>query len=157
MKASYKADTDRVYSLLTDKKYLLERSIGLGDLEVQCDIEEQGDVTEIALTRKLVRDFPLLLAKLLNPEQTLKVREEWRRDEESEGSWVGSQVIEVKNQPITIFADFRLDPTGEGCCYTIKHKVKSRIPLLGSRISKYVLAQVEQGCQRQMDYLGNHL
>jgi hypothetical protein len=157
MKADYKADTERVYSLLTDEQFLVDRCIGLGDLEAECDIEEQGDVTVIRLTRKLVRDLPVLLSKLFNPEQTLKLREEWREDEDSEGSRVGKFVIEVRNQPITIFADFRLDPTVEGCRYTIKHKVKSRIPLVGSRVNKYVLRQIEAGCKKQMEYLRNHL
>ncbi len=157
MKADYKADTERVYALLTDEQFLVDRSIAVGDLEAECDVEDQGDVTVIRRTRKLVRDLPLLLAKLLNSEQTLKLQEEWRPDADSEGSWIGNLVIEVQNQPIKIYADFRLDPTDEGCRYTINHRVRSRIPLVGRRVDKYVLGQTEDRCKREMEYLRSHL
>ena len=157
MKADYEADIERVYSLLTDERFLVERSIGMGDLEAECNIEEEDAVTVIKLTRRFNRDLPELLSSLFNPEQTLKIHEEWRRDEASEASWIGSAVSEVKNQPIRISADFRLDPTETGCRYTVKHKVKSRIPLVGRWVGRYVLGQTEDGCEQEMEYLRSHL
>jgi hypothetical protein len=155
MKTELKADAQRVYALLTDVQFLLDRCKGVGDIDANCDIEEHDDVTEIRLNRKVLRNLPGFLSRLFDSEQTLKKHEEWRQDNDE--SWSGSYVVDIENQPVTITAKFRLFPTDVGCCYTIEHKVKSKIPLIGGWVGKYILGLVERGCAAELEYLREQL
>lgn len=155
MKAQFKASPERVYALLTDAQFLVDRCLAVGELEVDCDIEEHDDLTEIKLSRLVSRDLPGFISKLFDSRQTLKMREEWQQD--SDDSWSGSYVINVQNQPVTITADFQLCSADDGCCYTIEHKVKSKVPLIGGRISKYILAETRRGCAAELEYLREQL
>jgi hypothetical protein len=155
MKTQFKSEAGRVYALLTDSRFLLDRCVGVGELEPECNIEQHEHHTEIRLKRRVVRDLPGFLSKLFDSEQTLNMREEWHQ--ENDGSWSGSYVMDIENQPVTVTANFRLFPSDEGCCYTIEHKVKCRIPVIGGRVGKYILGQVESGCAAELEYLREQL
>ena len=144
-------DVDSVFNLLTDPQFLVDRCLELGELEASCEVEEQGDTTVISLTRKLKRDMPRFLAKMMDPVQNMHLTEQWQPD--GEDSWSGEYTFEVEGQPVSIRATFELYPTDTGCCYTIAHRVTAKIPLIGGKIEKYIQGQAEDGCTTELDYL----
>lgn len=151
----FEHEVESVVNLLTDPRFLVDRCLGLGELEADCEVEAQGDTTVIGLTRKVQRDLPRFLAKMFDPVQTMQMREEWQPD--GEGGWKGEFTIDIEGQPVSIGASFELYPTEEGCCYSIEHHAKAKIPLIGGKVEKYVLGQTEEGCTAEIEYLQQQL
>jgi hypothetical protein len=155
MSYEFKTDVEQVYALLTDPQFLVDRCLGIGELDAECEVEEGDGVVSIDLKRKVQRELPGLLAKMFDPEQNLHMREEWQPD--GEGGYSGKYLIEIQGQPANIAATFELYPTEDGCCYTITHKAKAKIPLVGSKVEKYIQGQTQDGCAAELDYLRDHL
>lgn len=151
----FENELESVLELLTDPDFLVDRCLELGELEASCEVEEQGEATVIKLTRKLQRDLPGFLAKMMEPVQTIHITEHWQADEE--GGWSGEYTFEVEGQPVAVGARFELYPTDAGCCYSIEHSASAKIPLLGRRIEKFILVQAEAGCTAELDYLQQQL
>jgi len=147
----FEFDTERVFNLLTDPQFLVDRCLDLGELEASCEVEQQGDTAVINLTRKLKRNLPRFLAKIMDPVQTIQMREQWQPD--GEGGWNGDYTFTVQGQPVSVGARFELCSTDSGCRYSIAHRVKADIPLIGRRIEKYIQGQAEEGCAAELDYL----
>ncbi|MEH6592890.1 MAG: DUF2505 domain-containing protein [Halioglobus sp.] len=150
MNYEFEQDADSVFNLLTDPDFLVDRCLDLGELEASCEVEEQTDVTVITLTRKMERDLPRFLKGMVDSLQTIHMTEKWKP--EGEGGWKGEYIFEMEGQPVTVRAKFELYPTDAGCCYSIKHQAKAKIPLIGGRIEKYICAQAAEGCTKELDY-----
>lgn len=146
---------ESVFGLLTDPQFLVDRCLALGELEANCEVEGQGDSTEVSMTRKIERKLPGFLKNIMDSVQTIHLLEHWQPDDED--GWTGEYTFEVEGQPVSIRAKFELYPTESGCCYTIEHRVKAKIPLIGGRLEKYIQVQAEEGCEAEIDYLRTHL
>jgi hypothetical protein len=151
----FEHNAESVFTKLTDPQFLVDRCLSLGELEASCEVEEQQDQTVVSLTRKLKSDLPRFLAKMLDPVQTMHMTEQWQSD--GEGGWTGEYTFDMEGQPVCIRANFELYPTDAGCCYSIEHRVKANIPLIGGRIEKYIHGQAEQGCADELGYLQEQL
>jgi hypothetical protein len=148
-------DIESVFGLLTDPDFLVDRSLQLGELEAACEVSDDGEIAVVEMTRKLKRDLPGFLAKMMDPVQTVRITERWQAD--GEGGWTGEYDFEMEGQPVWVGADFELYPTDAGCCYAIEHRTRAKIPLIGRKIEKFVLTQAEQGCMAELDYLRDRL
>ena len=140
----FEHEVESVLALLMDPDFLVDRCLALGELEASCEVEELDGTTVIKLTRKLQRDLPGFLAKMMDSVQIIRITEQWQADDE--GGWNGEYTFEVEGQPVAVGARFELYPTDAGCCYSIEHSASAKIPLLGRRIEKFILVQAEEGC-----------
>ena len=150
----FECDIQTVYEALTEPQFLVDRCLAMGELSAECEVTEDKETTTINLVREVSRDLPRVLAKLFDAVQVMDMTENWR--DEGDG-YVGDFIIEIRGQPVTITAEFELVPTGEGCQYTITHKIKARIPLVGRQVEKYVLGQTVDGAREELDYLKEQL
>ncbi|MEH6593799.1 MAG: DUF2505 domain-containing protein, partial [Halioglobus sp.] len=135
-------------------QFLVDRSLALGELSAECEVEESDSLTLVSLTREVSRDLPKILAKVFDSVQVMDMTEEWAP--EGEG-WRGKWTIAVQGQPVTISANFELLPTRTGCRYTVSHSAKAKIPLVGSRVEKYILGQTADGARDELEYANKHL
>ena len=150
----FESGVDEVYELLTDPQFLVDRSLALGELSAECEVSEDEGVTIVSLEREVSRDLPKVLAKLFDSVQTMDMTETWR--EQGDG-YRGDWTIEIRKQPVTITARFELMPTASGCQYTVSHKAKAKIPLVGKQVEKYILGQTAHGARDELDYLSGQL
>ncbi len=155
MHYEFEHDVERIFASLSDPQFLVDRCLELGELEAGCEIAQEGERIEISLARKVKRDLPRFLARILDPVQTMLMTECWQPD--GEGGWSGDYTVEVEGHPVTITANFELYPTDDGCCYSIEHQAKAKIPLISGKVEKYVLGQATEGCTAELDYLREHL
>ena len=156
MSVSYEFDHDvqTVYETLTEPQFLVDRCLALGELSAECNVEEDDDSTVVHLVREVSRDLPRVLAKLFDSIQITDMREEWRADGDS---WLGAWELEVRGLPVTIAARFELVPTKNGSHYSVSHRVKAKIPLVGKQIEKYIMGQTAGGATDELEYLSNYL
>jgi hypothetical protein len=156
LEINFDCAVEEVYKLLTDPAFIEERSLALGDLESHSTVTPRGDSTIVVSDRKVRRDIPAFLARIFDPVQSIRMTETWRPNDDDSG-WVCRQEVEVKGQPIKVYADIELYATHEGCCYHVDQGASARVPLLGSRIEKFAVAQALEGAGADMDYLASKL
>jgi hypothetical protein len=152
MEQKYAAPADKVFALLTDPRWLEQRSAGLGELSCKVKAKKSGGGVTLTMQRRVKRDLPALLAKVLQPEAQLDFVETWSAPD-ADGQRSGQLEIEVVGQRVHVKADFELAPAGKGCVYRIVHKCKSGIPLIGGAVERFAQSQVESGCADEFAYL----
>lgn len=150
----YEADVQTAYEVLTEPQYLVDRSLALGELSAECEVEEEDGVTTVSLVREVSRDLPKVLAKLFDSVQVMDMTETWR---EKDQGYAGEWEILIRGQPVVITARFELMPTGSGCRYSVSHKAKAKIPLVGRQVEKYILGQTTEGAEQELEYLADYL
>lgn len=151
---SFSGSAEKVFDLLTDPDFLVQRCVALGEKNIQCDVESEGRKTRVILARTIKRDLPAVLAKLFGAENRMVMTEHW---EAVGNSWMGHYAVEVEGQPVTLSAKFKLKPTEGGCEYSIDYSCKAKIPLVGGKVEAFILGQTEEGMRREMDYLCTRL
>jgi len=150
----FECEPGRVYELLTDPEFLVDRCLELGELSAECEVTEEGGRTTIELTREVSRDLPKVLAKMFDSVQTMDMTEQWEADGEG---YTGQWTMVVRNQPVTISARFKLVATAGGCRYTVNHSAKAKILLVGKQVEKFILGQTADGAMDELEYLAERV
>lgn len=140
----------RVFGLLTNKKFLAERLEAVGEDPPVISMSKKGKKVEIQLNRAARRDLPKVAAKLVGSVQKFTMKESWQADGDG---WTGNYLIEFDGVPGSVAADFELYPSDNGCVYSITHKPSVNLPLIGKTLEKILVGQVEDGCDDEIDYL----
>lgn len=154
MEQKYAAPIDEVYALLTDAKWLEARCLALGELAAKVKVKKTAKGATLSMDRRVKRDLPALVAKVLSPEAELLFEETWSKDGDG---YLGELSMDIKGQPVTMTAEFSLQPAGKGCVYRIQHLARCGIPLIGGPIAKYAQGEIEHGCAGEFAYLVKHL
>jgi len=156
LEINFDCAVEEVFDLLTDPKFIDQRSLALGDLESHSSVTRRGANATVLSERRVRRDIPAFLARIFDPVQSIRMTETWRPNDDDSG-WVCRQEVEVKGQPIKVYADIELYATHEGCCYRVDQKASARVPLLGARIEKFAVSQALEGAEAEMNYLASKL
>jgi hypothetical protein len=154
MEQKYGATVDQVYGLLTDPKWLEARSHALGELSAKVKAKKSAKGATLTMTRRVRRELPALVAKVLTPESDLQFEETWTRDAEG---YTGTLAMDIVGQPVKMTATFSLAPAGKGCVYRIEHVARCSIPLVGGAVARFAQGQIEHGCAEEFAYLVKHL
>lgn len=155
MEQKYSAPVDKVFALLTDPKWLEARCLALGELSASIKAKKAGKGVAIGMKRRVKRELPALVAKVIPPEADLVFEESWGPDED--GTRSGTLSMTAVGQPITMTAEFELAPAGKGSVYRITHVCKCSVPLIGGTVAKFAQGQVEAGCADEFAYLVDYL
>ena len=155
MEQKYSAPVATVFALLTDPKWLEARSLALGELSASVKAKKSGGGVALTMKRRVKRELPGLLAKVMSSESDLLFEEAWLA--ESDGGRTGTLKMDAIGQPVKMTAEFELFPAAKGCVYRITHKCKSGVLLIGGAIEKFTLGQVEKGCVDEFNYLVEYL
>lgn len=155
MEQKFAATTDKVFALLTDPKWLEARGKALGELSTSVKAKKSAGGVRLSMKRRVRRDLPSLVAKVLSPESDLVFEETWSPATEAGRS--GTLTMEAVGQPVKMSANFELAPAGKGCVYRITHNCKSSVPFIGAVVEKFALGQVESGCADELAYLVEYL
>ena len=156
MEQKYGAAMDKVFSILTDPKWLETRCLAVGELSASVKVKKQkGGGVALTMKRRVRRDLPGILARVMSSESDLVFEETWTPGED--GGWTGTLAMDAIGQPVKMTATFELAPSGKGCVYRITHKCKSGVMLIGGIVEKFAQEQVEKGCADEFAYLVGYL
>jgi hypothetical protein len=155
MEQKYSAPPEQVFALLTDPKWLQARSAALGELSASVKAKKSGGGVALTMKRRVRRELPGLLAKVMSPESDLLFDEQWGAAED--GARKGTLSMTAEGQPVKMTAQFELLSAGKGSVYRIAHKCKSSVMLIGGAVEKFALGQIEQGCAAEFAYLVDYL
>lgn len=150
----FEQDVQSIYETLTDPQFLVDRCLALGELDAECEVEEGDEITTVKLVREIERDIPKVLARLFKGAQVTEMTEEWQPHKKG---WRGHWTLSVRGQPVTVEADFTLEPTRKGSRYTVSHRAKAKIPVVGRQVEKFILSQTTGGAMDELKYLKDYL
>jgi len=151
----FKASADRVFDLLTNADFLVQRSLALGELRADCTIEDDDEHIVITLTREVERGVPAFLSPLFQSRQTLEIVERWTVRGTTR---LGHSVLVLRGQSVSVESELKLRPEPLGSCtYTVNHTVHAPIPLIGRRVESYFLGQTEATARAELDHLAGRL
>jgi hypothetical protein len=154
MEHKYSAPLATVFGHLTDPKWLEARCLALGELSAKVKVKKSGKAVKVSMTRRVKRDLPSLIARVLPSESDLQFEESWTP--EGDG-YKGTLTMDVVGQPVSMTAEFSLEPAGKGCVYRIVHHAKCSIPLVGGPVARYSQGEIEKGCEDELKYLAGSL
>ena len=152
--ADFEHDVQAVYNALTTPEFLVDRSLALGELCAECDVEKNAGRTTINSVREVRRVLPGILAKLFDPVHVMDMTEKWQPDGKG---WRGDWTMTVRGQAVTILGSFELMPTSTGCRYSVSHQARAKIPFVGSQVQKFILGQTVKGANDELVYLRDYL
>ena len=150
----YAATPEAVFALLTNAKWLEQRCLDLGELSASVKAKKTAKGAQLTMVRRIRRDLPSLVAKVLKAETDMTIEEQWTHDGDG---YAGSLTIELAGQPVKLSGEFTLKAAGKGSVYSIRHAAKCGVPLIGGAVEKFALGQVEAGCADELEYLVGHL
>lgn len=155
MEQKYTAPPEKVFALLSDPKWLEARCLALGELSASVKAKKAAGGVSLTMKRRVKRELPGLLSKVMSPESDLLFDEQWSAVED--GARSGTLAMTAEGQPVKMTAQFELLPSGKGSVYRITHKCKSSVPFIGGAVEKFALGQIEQGCADEFAYTVNYL
>ena len=150
MEQKYAASVEQVFALLSDPRWIEQRCLALGELAAKVKSRKSAGAVVLTMTRRVRRDLPALLARVVSPESDLQFEETWSAPQE--GIRRGHLRITAPGQPLTVTADFELAPAGKGSVYRIKHVTKADVPLIHAAVERWVQGQIEEGCAAEFAY-----
>ena len=154
LKFDFPADADKVFALLTDPDFLVERNIAIGDLDTECEVEQEGLATKVKMTRTRDIELPSFLTDLFGDHPVLTIEEGWRPVKDH---YEGSYITTIEGQAGTVNAEFSLLPSKKGCTFKITHSAKIKIPLIARKIEKFIVSVVSKDIEKEINYLSSVL
>lgn len=146
---------DVVFDLFCDPDFLVERSMALGELSADAEVEEDDSgLIVVKMQREVKQDLPAFLAKLFKPQQTITMNDQWRL---VGSNYVGKGEFNVVGQPVTVKVEMTLKPKGKGCVYTVKYKPTANIPLIGGKVEKFIEGNCADGSMKELKYTAERL
>ncbi len=152
---TFNHSVDEIFDLFCDPDFLVERSMALGEISADAEVEEDdsGKIT-VKMRREVKQDLPAFLAKLFNPQQVITMTDEWRL---VGNNYVGKGEFLVEGQPVNVKVEMTLKPQGKGCVYSIKYKPTAKIPLIGGKVEKFIQGNCEEGTMKELKYMAAQL
>jgi len=133
---TYEQDADTVYRFVTDPNVIRQRSLAMGERDIQLD--KVGET--LTNVRTVDVQVPGFAAKVLKPTNTVREVKRWNAAERT-----CRMSIETKGLPARLEASIRIVPSGAGCEYIVDYWAKVSIPLIGGRFASYVEDATKKG------------
>ncbi len=147
---AFTAPIDAVWEMITDpdaQVTMLER-MGYRDIEV---VEHRLDGADfrIVTRRTLTLDLPGFARRVLRPTNTMDSTDEWHRG--ADGSATGSISMTIEGAPVAITGSASINPDGDSTCYAITIDIDVRVPVIGGKIARWAMRDVERQFTRQFE------
>ena len=147
----YAHDLQAVYALFTDAAEIEAKHAALGARYFrieECELYDDG--ADVRFVRELPAEVPGVLARFLQPWNTVHQSEQWRSS--GEGGYDAELDIDIANVPVTITGTLELEPVEGGCVNHVRVAVDSRIPLVGSTLAEFVAKDCKRLIADEYEY-----
>jgi hypothetical protein len=152
----YAHSSDTVYALFTHADEIEEKQAALGARKIrveECELDEDG--AAVRFIRELPADVPGVLARFLQPWNTVEQSEEWRVCDD--GVYEADIEIDIANVPVTVEGTLELEPVKTGCVNHVRIRVDSGIPFVGKTLAEFVAQDCKLIIAAEYDYISERL
>jgi carbon monoxide dehydrogenase subunit G len=129
---SFPAPPDRVWAMLSNPEYIHLKGMRSGSLEVNPEVEEQGESTVIISRRRLPAKLPGFMKKFVGEEIIINETQTWGAAA-ADGTRAGTFVIDFGGQPMAIHGSLTIQAAGTGTEVTTDGSLKSTVPFVGGK------------------------
>lgn len=153
---AYKHGTDALFAQFTDSSEIEARQKALGARKIRViDCETDSDGATVQFVRELPADVPGILAKFLQPWNTVEQTEQWQVCDD--GVFKADLDIDIANVPVTISGTLELKPVDDGCVNEVRLDVECGIPFLGKTLAEFVAKDSKRLIADEYDYITDRL
>jgi len=104
-------------------------------------VQKAGDGLRVVVARDKAVELPSFAKRLFTPKNRIIDDIKWHHDGQH---WVGDYSIEVAGVPGEVRGKSTLFPTATGTRYVSSFEVTAPVPLIGSKLERFVADQVEE-------------
>jgi hypothetical protein len=152
----YAHDLDAVYALFTDMDEVEAKHVALGARNFSIEeYELYEDGADVSFVRELPAEVPGVLARFLQPWNTVEQSEQWRSSDN--GGYDAELDIEIAGVPVTITGTLELEPVEGGCVNHVRIDIDSGIPFVGKTLAEFVAKDCERLVAEEYDYICERL
>jgi hypothetical protein len=147
---------DAVYALFTDAEEVEAKQAALGARNIsieECELYEDG--ADVSFVRELPAEVPGVLAKFLQPWNTVQQSEQWRTSDND--GYDAELDIEIAGVPVTISGTLVLEPVEGGCVNHVRIDIDCGIPFVGKTLAEFVAKDCERLVAEEYDYICERL
>lgn len=143
VKVQFPASSDVVIKAFTDKDFHTGKLeiMGISGYTVE-DHSFDGEDFSIKIRRKVPLDVPIpgALKRVLGGGTLTVIHEDcWNVNTKT-----GHVNMDVQGMPIDLACDMSLADDGEGCVYTYLWDIRAKVPLIGGKLEKTMVADLEK-------------
>jgi len=109
----------------------------------------------VTFVRELPADVPGILAKFLQPWNTVKQSEQWTCYDD--GSYQADLVIDIASVPVNIEGTLELEPLSDGCVNHVRLSIDSGIPFVGKTLADFVAKDCKRLIADEYEYITERL
>ncbi|USD39518.1 MULTISPECIES: DUF2505 domain-containing protein [Ferrimonas] len=128
--------------------------------DIDCDnvrvteLTPKDDGLTLSTKREMESNVPSVLKRLLGARNVAKQAEQWRID----GDHYHCQMaVELVGVPIKITGTLHFAPTDSGCANHVELQLKSALPFIGNKLTRFVCDEIERMANAERDYLQQQL
>lgn len=139
----FAADPARTYAVVTDPAYVeaVAKATGGSDVEVTVTPTDDGGAVVVS-ARSLPADVPSFAKALVG--ETIRITETRTYGPAADdGSRAGTVEATFGAAPMRLTGTLRLDPEGSGSVIALDASVKASVPLIGGKIERFAVEQVQ--------------
>ena len=152
----YAYELEAVYALFTDAEEVAAKQEALGARNItieECELYEDG--ADVSFVRELPAEVPGVLAKFLQPWNTVQQSEQWRANENA--GYDAALDIDIAGVPVTITGTLELEPVEGGCVNHVRIDIDCGIPFVGRTLVEFVAKDCERLVAEEYDYICERL
>jgi hypothetical protein len=140
---------------MTDPDFLKRRCEALGEINVKVDVDRTDDTIEVRISRDVKRNLPSFAKRIFKPVNHVDEVQIWKISGDTMSCTADIDV--VGTNAVKIREEWTLAPAGDSCDFAHTAIVKASYPLIGKRIEKYVVGQMESSIKDQVDFTKREL
>lgn len=152
----YAHDLEAVYALFVDAEEVEAKHAALGARNIsieECELYEDG--ADISFVRELPAEVPGVLARFLQPWNTVNQAEQWRSSER--GGYDAELDIDIAGVPVTITGSLVLEPVEGGCVNHVRIDIGCGVPFVGKTLTEFVGKDCERLVSEEYVYICERL
>lgn len=153
---TYQCATEALFEFFSQPDRIEEKYSAIGCTKVRI-LECKQDLDALQLTgkRDVQSNVPSVLKRLLGSENTIKQQERWNSN--GEGQFKCDMNVELIGVPIKIRGTMTLVPTEQGCENRIEFQLKSALPFIGNKLSRFACEEIGRMAEAEYQYLQGQL
>lgn len=152
----YTHDLEAVYAMFTDAEEIEAKQAALGARNFrieECELYDDG--ADVHFVRELPADVPGVLARFLQPWNTVQQSEQWRSNDN--GGYDADLEIDIANVPVTITGTLELEPVEGGCVNHVRMEIDCGIPFVGGTLAEFVAKDCKRIVAEEYEYICKRL
>ncbi len=150
----HSADTLFAHFTNVDEIEAKQEALGARNTRV-VDCDRDSDGATIRFVREMPADVPGILAKILQPWNSVEQSEQWRICDD--GRFESELSIEVANVPVAVCGTLELKPVDDGCVNQIRLDVDCSIPFVGKILAEFVVKDCRRLMAAEYEYITDRL